>query len=181
MRGAEHEHRRASAFAARRDIRDSVHDEEQELSTSLRSPKDVLEAFYDAERTFMRAGGLSGGASFDAMAATLDENVTLHQSPDLPFGGTYVGHDGYRRWAEAMSAIFAEVDAQNAEFFVRGDAVVIVCTLVTHTRGTREVMRSPMVQLVTVVGGKITEFRPFYWNVPQYVDAAERARRFNAS
>ena len=30
----------------------------------------------------------------------------------------------------------------------------------------------PMTQVVTVKDGKITDFRPFYWNVPAYVAAA---------
>ena len=145
------------------------------------SPREVLDAFYDAERHFMEGGGTSGGASFAAMAATLDENVTLHQSPDLPFGGTYAGHDAYRAWADAMSAIFERVDAEAPAFFENGDTIVIACTLTTRTRGTGETMSLPMVQVVTVTRGKIVEFRPFYWNVPRYVAAAESAKRSHVS
>ena len=79
---------------------------------NLKSPREVLEDFYQAERKFMKAGGSQSGASFADMASTLDENVILHQSPDLPFGGEYVGHERYREWANAMSAIFDSVDAQ---------------------------------------------------------------------
>ncbi len=137
-----------------------------------KSPNHVLAEFYEAERNYMKAGGSSGGASFHAMAATLDPDVALHQSPDLPFGGEYIGHKRYQEWADAMSAIFDKVDAQNPEFFERDDTVVIVCTLVTRIRATREDLKLPMVQIVKVKSGKITEFRPFYWNVPAYVAAA---------
>lgn len=136
------------------------------------SLKHVLTEFYEAERTYMAAGGSAGGASFNAMAATLDPDVALHQSPDLPFGGEYIGHKRYQEWADAMSAIFDKVDAQNPEFLEKDDTVVIVCTLVTRIRATREDMKLPMVQIVKVKSGKITEFRPFYWNVPAYVAAA---------
>ena len=44
----------------------------------------LLGQFYEAERRYMQAGGPSAGASFDEMAATLDPNIQLHQSPDLP-------------------------------------------------------------------------------------------------
>ncbi len=44
----------------------------------------VLERFYEAERLYMQTGGADAGASFDRMAATIDHNVHLHQSPDLP-------------------------------------------------------------------------------------------------
>ncbi len=115
---------------------------------------------------------MQGKAGFDAMAATLDEHVVLHQSPDLPFGGEYVGHARYKEWADAMHAIFDQVDVRDARYFEDGDTLVIVCTLVTRTRATGETMRMPMAQVVTVRAGRITEFRPFYWNVPAYTAAA---------
>ena len=138
-----------------------------------KSPKDVLADFYDAERHYMQVGGSRGGASFDAMAATLAADVVLHQSPDLPFGGEYVGHQRYQAWADAMSAIFDRVDAREPEFFEKGDTIVIVCTLATRVRATGREMKQPMVQIVTVKNGLITEFRPFYWNVSEYFAAAQ--------
>ena len=143
---------------------------------SAKSPMQVLEAFYEAERQFIKTGGTRGGASFDEMAATLDPSVVLHQSPDLPFGGEYVGHARYREWADAMSAIFDQVDAQNPQFYEKAETVVIECTLVTRIRATGEEMKLPMVQVVTVKQGKITEFRPFYWNVPAYSAAAHKTK-----
>lgn len=122
----------------------------------------------------MQAGGTKGGASFDDMAATLDPAVVLHQSPDLPFGGEYLGHARYQSWADAMSDIFDQVDARDPEFYEKGETVVIVCTLVTRIRATGETMELPMVQIVTVEEGKIVEFRPFYWNVPAYSAAAAK-------
>ena len=46
--------------------------------------------------------------------------------------------------------------------------MVAVCRLVTRSRSTRAVVDAPMAQLVTVTGERIVEFRPFYWNVPDY-------------
>ncbi len=136
----------------------------------MSSPKQVLEQFYAAERLMMQ-----GKAGFEAMAATLAPDVRLHQSPDLPFGGEYVGPAEYQIWAEKMAAIFDKVDVQEARSFEEGDAVVVVCTLVTRERSSQLEMRYPMVQVVHVKDGRITEFRPFYWNVPAYSEAAERA------
>lgn len=143
-----------------------------EQPAAIETPRQVLTRFYEAEREYMQAG-CGGNASFDAMQATLDADVVLHQSPDLPYGGEFKGHEGYRRWADAMSGIFDKVDAQNAEFYENGETVVITCDLLTRTRTTGEEMKLPMVQVVTVRGGKIVEFRPFYWNVPAYVAAAK--------
>ena len=72
-----------------------------------------------------------------------------------------------------MKAIFDRVEARNPEFYENGHMVVVTCELMTRTRLTREEMKLPMVQVVTVRNGKIIEFRPFYWNVPAYVAAAK--------
>jgi len=137
-------------------------------------PMDVLEAFYAAERIYMSAGGATAGASFDGMGATLDPGVLLHQSPDLPWGGEWVGYEGFKGWSIQMSRHFDVVDVQNARFFEGGDQLVIVCDLVTRSRTTGEVLTAPMVQVVTVRDGRITEFRPFYWNVPDYTAIAAK-------
>ena len=52
------------------------------------SPRDVIERFYAAEAAYMNAGGGDAGASFAGMAATLDPDVVLHQSPDLPWAAS---------------------------------------------------------------------------------------------
>ena len=142
---------------------------------------DVLERFYAAERTYMAAGGAVAGASFDDMADTLDPAIKLYQSPDLPWGGEYTGHQGFRDWSIAMSSHFDVVDVQDARFFEQGDQVVIVCRLVTHAIATDETLDYPMVQVVTVRGNKITEFRPFYWNVPHYAAVGRATARRNGA
>ena len=42
------------------------------------TPRQILQRFYDAEGAYMKAGGAAGGASFDAIAATLAPTVLLH-------------------------------------------------------------------------------------------------------
>lgn len=137
------------------------------------SPTAVLNRFYEAERRYMKAGGKAGNASFDEFASTMSSKVELHQTPDLPWGGEYVGIERYSDWAAHMSSVFEVVDVQDAQFLEAGNKVVILCTLVTQSRQTKEVMKRPMVQVVTVEDGKIVDFRPFYWHVPDYVAAAE--------
>lgn len=57
------------------------------------SPRQVLERFYDAERAYMSAG--SAGDFAATIGAVLAPDVVLHQSPDLPWGGEYVGWKRY--------------------------------------------------------------------------------------
>jgi uncharacterized protein len=116
----------------------------------------------------------AGGASFDGFASTLAPSVTLHQSPDLPWGGEFVGVPRYADWAAQMSDVFEVVDVQDAEFVeTTSGKVVVLCTLVTKAKATGQVFERPMVQVITVKEGKIVDFRPFYWHVPSYVAAKE--------
>ena len=138
------------------------------------SPLDVVQRFHAAEDAYMNAGA-GEGASFADIAATLDPNVVLHQSPDLPWGGEFQGHAGYEDWARQMSRAFDQLAVKDARSFAEGDTVVITCRLVTRSRVTGETLDLPMTQVVRVRGDRIVEFRPFYWNVPAYRDAVRSA------
>ena len=131
----------------------------------------VLQRFYAAEADYMQAGGTAAGASFDAMAQTLDPDVVLHHSPDLPWGGEWHGHQGFEGWSKRMSELNASLEVQDPRFFPDGDTVLVTLTLVTRARTTGTVIRSPMVQQVHIDGERIVDFRAFYWNVPQYLRA----------
>ena len=138
------------------------------------TPKEVLLRFYEAEATYMKAREENGTANFDEMGETMAADVVLHQSPDLPFGGEYVGHAGYERWAVAMGSIFDKLEVAEREFFEHGEKVLVVCRFLTRSRINGSIQDFPMVQVVTIRKGKIVEFRPFYWNVPAYIAAAAR-------
>ena len=139
-----------------------------------KSPREVLEAFYAAEAKYMKA---DEEVSFDGIAETLDPRVVLHQSPDLPFGGEYIGHKRYEERAAAMKSIFDKLEVDEQEFFENGDKVIVTCKLKTRSRRNGSVQHLPMVQVVTVQGGKITDFRPFYWHVPEYTAAAQTSKQ----
>ena len=141
------------------------------------TPKQVLLKFYEAEANYMRTFEQTGSASFDAIREILDANVVLHQSPDLPFGGEYHGHKRYEDWAIAMSSLFDKLEVAEREFFESGDKVVVLCRFITRSRRTGVVQDFPMMQVGTAKEGKITDFRPFYWNVPAYVAAAQGDRQ----
>jgi ketosteroid isomerase-like protein len=138
------------------------------------TPKAVLLRFYEAESRYMKAFEENGIASFDEMRETMAPDVVLHQSPDLPYGGDYLGYEGYEQWAVKMSSIFDKLEVAEREFFEQGEKVIVVCRFITRSRINGSVQDFPMAQVVTVRNGKIVEFRPFYWNVPAYVAAATR-------
>ncbi len=139
------------------------------------SPRDVIKRFYAAEGAYMNAGGADAGASFEHLADTLDPEVILHQSPDLPWGGEFHGHGGYEDWARQMSRAFDQLAVEDARFFTDGDTVVITCRLVTRSRASGQALDLPMTQVVRVRGDHIVEFRPYYWNVPAYCETVRSA------
>ena len=76
------------------------------------------------------------------------------------------------RLARAMRAGCPPLGAHDAEFFEKGDKVVVLCRLITRSRRDGTTIDHPMAQVITARDGKITEFRPFYWEVPRYRAAA---------
>ena len=71
------------------------------------APVAALKRFYAPEADYMDAGGGRGEADFSPLAATIDPEVVLHQSPDLPWGGEFHGHAGCEDWARQKSKAFA--------------------------------------------------------------------------
>ncbi len=124
----------------------------------------------------MNAGGSDAGANFADMAATLDPQVVLHQSPDLPWGGEFRGHAGYEDWARQMSRAFDRLEVSDTRFFIDADTVVITCRLVTRSRASGKTLDLPMTQVVRVRDDRIVEFRPYYWNVPAYCETVRSDR-----
>jgi len=152
------------------------------LSTSDLSAPAVLARFYAAETLYMATGGPRGG-DFSGMAATLAPDIILHQSPDLPYGGMYHGHDGFRAWAEEMGSYFEELDVQDRMIFEAGgpdggmDSVIVQSTLVVKARGTGETRKSPFLQIMSVEAGKICKIQPFYWDVKGWGEMIERGQK----
>jgi ketosteroid isomerase-like protein len=132
---------------------------------ALPTPKEILQRFYDAERTYMSAPPSTADSSI--LAATLSPDVKLIQSPDLPYGGVFEGVEGFLDWARQMNELFSGVDVQDPEVLEGVDKAVVLSTVVFTVRRTGEVLKRPLVQIVKVdrEKGLITEMKPVYWDV----------------
>lgn len=133
---------------------------------SLPTPKQILERFYSAETSFMAAPEASRDPT--AMLSTLSPNIKVVQSPDLPWGGDWVGHKGFAAWGEKMKEHFQTLEVLQPRVYeqAEGDEVLVHLTLKLKTlKG--EVWEKPLVQVVKVdrAEGVITEITPFYWDV----------------
>lgn len=107
------------------------------------------------------------------LARTLASDIVLYQTPDLPYGGEYHGIDGFLRWGKIMGSLFSKVDVQPTNVLENEDDVIVISTITLRVRKTGRELVNPFVQHVKVdrEAGKITEFRPFYWNVKGLVEA----------
>lgn len=131
----------------------------------------VLEAFFAAEAAYVAAGGRVGGASFAELAACLDPNVVMYQSPGLPYGGPRFGPSGIEDFMAAMSEAWQDMEFLEQRFAVDGDSVAILNHGLLTARATGRVLDTWVMQMITIRDGLITEIRPFYWDT-KAVDAA---------
>lgn len=142
----------------------------------IKSAESILKRFYAAERLYMASPPES--RNFDDLAATLAPDVLVHQSPDMPYGGEYVGHEGFQQWSTAMATCFDAMEVQTPEILDNGNEVVVLSTLKIRVRKSGEELVDPLIQWVKVdrKAAVIKEIRPFYWNVRGLNEALGRGQ-----
>jgi ketosteroid isomerase-like protein len=142
---------------------------------STATATEILNQFYDDERIYMAQPPDQKDSAL--LTNTLSPHIKLYQTPDLPYGGTYEGVEGFLAWGKTMGSYFDTVDVKPLKVLEDGDDVIVISTLHLRVRRTGEVLENPFVQHVKIdrKAGKILEFRPFYWNVKGLSDALNAA------
>ncbi|MFI9159451.1 nuclear transport factor 2 family protein [Kitasatospora aureofaciens] len=130
----------------------------------------VLTGMYAAEAQYFEAGG-PGEASFDLLAPFFAPDVELHQAAALPYGGIWRGHAGMTRFFLTMGQVWESFDMVEQEFLATGETAVVLTQVRARARATGRVLDFPVLQTITVKGGRITEVRPFYWDTRAIADA----------
>lgn len=137
---------------------------------ALPTPLQILQTFYAAETSFMSLPPSQRDPA--PLLATLSPTAQFHQSPDLPWGGEYVGHEGFLAWTQEMSKYFENLEVLEPKIFEEsesaggGDEVVVKSRLRLTLRGGK-VWERGLVQVVRVdrKEGVICEITPYYWDV----------------
>ena len=138
-------------------------------SQALPTAAEILNRFYAAETTYMSAPpserDFAGG-----MGQHLSQELTLLQSPDLPYSKSlYKGHAGFQQWSEEMAGLFDSLVVHEPKVFERDgdDEVVVSSTLKLGTREGGRKWEAPMVQIMRVdrEKGVIVMIQPIYWDV----------------
>jgi ketosteroid isomerase-like protein len=133
---------------------------------SLLTPKEILDRFYAAEAIFMAAPDATRDPT--NMLSTLSPKIKVVQSPDLPWGGEWIGHEGFAAWGATMTSYFQSLEVLEPRVFEQtdGDEVMVFSTLRLVTK-KGEVWEKPLTQIVKVdrAEGVIVQITPFYWDV----------------
>ena len=111
----------------------------------------VVRAFTDA----LRSGDIR------ACAALLDDSNVFSEAASLPFGGDYVGAEGFRRMLGAVSRDF-RVELDPPEIAGTGDWVAVVVRGTFTSRATRRSMPVDCVDIYRVRDGKIVRVDVHY-------------------
>ncbi len=130
------------------------------------SPREVLDAFYEAERKFTSAPAAQ--RDFGTIAATLAEDFYMEQSSALPWAGVYHGPKGLQEWIDKASN-WTVIDVRNPEIFERdgSDKVVVLSQIYYKCHKTGEEIDFPLSQTIVVdrERGTIKEIRSYYWDI----------------
>ncbi len=91
------------------------------------------------------------------------ETVEVIQSPELPWGGHYAGHDGVRRF---LTSIAQHLDARVTleRMIDAGDQVVAVGRLTGIVRATQLEFDVPLVHVWTFQEGQVTRLEAYLDN-----------------
>jgi uncharacterized protein len=111
----------------------------------------VVRAFTDA----LRSGDIR------ACAALLDDSNVFSEAASLPFGGDYVGAEGFRRMLGAVSRDF-RVELDPPEIAGTGDWVAVVVRGTFTSRATRRSMPVDCVDIYRLRDGKIVRVDVHY-------------------
>lgn len=102
----------------------------------------------------------------DEAMAFMSPQVVVRQSPALPFGGEYHGHDGYADLGRRFAEIFAErAGGPGAvRLLVGGDTAIAMGQVVGRLHGQTETVIADVLEKYVVRDGLIVEIVPFYFD-----------------
>ncbi len=133
------------------------------ITPSMTTALSVLQGMYAAEAEYLAAGG-PGTADFTPLAPFFSPDVVLYQAEALPYGGIWRGHEGMERFFLAMSQAWDVFEMLEQQFLSGTSPVVVLTKVHARARNTGRELDFPILQMVTVEHGQITEIHPFYWD-----------------
>lgn len=118
-------------------------------SDSSANSRRIVQALYDA----------AIGGDVATVLALLDENVICHESPSLPYGKVYRGHDGIKALFQPLTQYLAVEKISVEHLIADGDRVVALIRLPVRATGAETLVSEHHL----IRGGKIVEQRIFFF------------------
>jgi uncharacterized protein len=99
--------------------------------------------------------------NLDAMYAVINDDAVFVESPELPFGGEYIGAAGFRSLMENMLGQY-EMHATDGEVWDAGDRVILRVTAHFTSRKTGAKGSTAVAEIYRFANGKIAGADVFY-------------------
>ena len=113
----------------------------------------------------LHAADEAGRLLRDPLFELLHEDVewqALGPSELFAWAGTHLGHDGVRRWFDALNEAMAYSRFELLELYSDGDTVVEIIAAAGHARATGRPFTSEVVRVWTFREGKAVRVRSYY-------------------
>lgn len=103
------------------------------------------------------------------------DDFVLHNAPGLPFGGDYVGWDGYVAQCEKLDTFWSSAVHSEREYVPVGDDKVFIHFWIDRAIAHNgQHVKMPIVAIWNFRDGKVTEIRPFFFDTKQIADLAAK-------
>lgn len=99
-----------------------------------------------------------------ALLAIVAEDGVIDVPPSLPYGGLHLGHEGFREALAGFGAAWREVQTHDLVFAVAGDLVVALSRMTAVAAPSGRPVEMRIAETFRVVGGKIAEVQPYYFD-----------------
>lgn len=91
-----------------------------------------------------------------------DVEISLPGPPEIPFAGTWVGHDGAARFFSAIGTNVDLAGMETSEVVAEGEQVVVLGTEQASARPTGRSWKTDFAMAWTVRDGKVTRLREYH-------------------
>ncbi|HTZ71657.1 MAG TPA: nuclear transport factor 2 family protein [Acetobacteraceae bacterium] len=118
----------------------------------------------------MAANGILG--RWDIVKQYVSDDLVMHLPPGLPFGGDYLGWEGYLQTFKELGAFFTDLKSGEQEFACHGNKVIVMASLHGRIAKTGKPISFPITAIWTVEDGKVVDIVPFYYDTKTICDLA---------
>jgi len=93
----------------------------------------------------------------------MSQDIEIIQSTELPWGGTYLGHDGVKKFLTTLSE-HIDSQVQVERLIDAGEKLAVVGRTVGKARKTKLEFDVPIVHIWTMLEGQVIRFEPYIDN-----------------